>query len=413
MNEWRARRRSESTEPQGQPQAQDRRRSTLKGSTPESQEGLRCNASGDQCKDSTARVERNKMDRVFPAGSLSTNGRARRTFALKRKKKVAVSRKVREIQLVPALAFALAMALVRWPQVFVYTYGQPLRDRHGTARRLESFSLTYDYRDYDGLLSYWSNEYLFGWFLRTLHTTLGLGTEVSFGVISFFAVLVSALLVLKFSQPAFLLLLLNPHFIAFAYSQLRLALALALLAAIIAFGVRNVFVRTALLVAGVGTHTAAIGFLLMYLAASWIQRPADGLPSGADYRRLAALSIALGAAESLVRRGGLLEELGDRRAGLEYSNAPLALFAVWVVFWFLSSIEWRRARWSVAARYSMVLFWMLPFLFSTGGYPQRYVAASTPLLVAGVYPLSSRTRLLALVAYVGYDLILWSRMFLH
>lgn len=200
------------------------------------------------------------------------------------------------------------------------------------------------------------------------------------------------------------LLLFNPLFLVFGLSQLRLALATALLLLAVESGrwlPRIVLVGFALFV-----HTSVPMFLVMFAVVRWVERQGDRIGWG---RLLAAAggTVVLFALVLSSARDVVLSALGDRRAFTYDTVNPESLRVI--VFWvgFLAvqlagGLAYLRRPDNLYA-FMLVALFVLLTLLST--YGSRFVAAGYVVVMASMLNLRADWRQVVVPVYLAYQLL--------
>jgi hypothetical protein len=241
--------------------------------------------------------------------------------------------------------------------------------------------------------------------LMTALIALAGSPETALRWVSAFVLTVHAwVLFRRFSALSCWLLLLNPLFLVFGLSQLRLAFATALLLLALESGrwlPRVVLVGFALFV-----HTSVPMFLVMFAVVRWVERQGDRI----GWFRLLAVAggtvmvfaLALSSARDIV-----LSALGDRRAFTYDTVNPESLRVV--VFWigFLAvqlaaGLAYLRRPDNLYAFMLVALFVALTLLST---YGSRFVAAGYVVVMASMLNLRHDWRQVVVPVYLAYQLL--------
>ncbi len=305
-----------------------------------------------------------------------------------------------------AAIFSQAMIAVDWPGLFLDVNGFPMVDRDVYLGQIFDSNLPTDYLIYDSPIDYVTNEYLWSSSLAYLTRDMAIPPERVFYFISTACLFMFALVTLLRAGPVYALLLINPLVVDFAFSQLRLALAISIL--LLALLLRRM-PPLALAIAALSLliHTASIIFIALYLLAEWlppvdrnkrfaISTPAILLAAGA------AIAVATGPAREMI-----LSAVGDRR--VEYPNMSSSLFylSFWVFNWglFLTSIK--RFFASTDQRFAFAVLSIVAFNLLFAGYSTRFIAAIFPFLIISASRFTGWQSLAIKAAFPLYSLIQW------
>jgi len=301
-----------------------------------------------------------------------------------------------------ALLFALAVAATPWEAfggVYFYDFYVYLETfQPGTESVWEMYSPS-------TLLEIFSREVLWDEFVRLLVRIVG-DPFLALKGISVFVLGVNAYLLYRrygFLMPT--LLLVNPLFLDFALSQLRLAFAMALL--LVALYVRLRPVAILLAVAALFIHSATPIFVTMFLTVKYVER------YGQEWHlhRLLLLGGAVGLAFVVLLafgRDALLLAIGDRRAFV-YAEIPASASLSYVLVWMgvltmqvMAGRDYLRRPDNLYAAMNIFLFIGLTF---AGTYGSRFVAAAFPLVAASLLNLPPENRNFVVPVFLVFQVL--------
>jgi len=199
-----------------------------------------------------------------------------------------------------------------------------------------------------------------------------------------------------------ILVVTNPIYIDLICSQIRSALAVALL--ILAFQTKRKKLSFLFSICALGIHTVAFYLLFVFHLLKQINRHAS-------FREAMIITIILGISSSVFFAFGLdavLSFLGDRRAKLANSGSSL----LYSVFWFSCAIiiiigfkSDERLTTETKLISLCVVFLMTQFLFNSvfGIYGSRFLAIGFPLLFVCISVLRINMKVLILSLLVFYQ----------
>lgn len=301
-----------------------------------------------------------------------------------------------------ALLFALAVLLMPWEsfggshyvdfRVYLNSF-QP-----GNVSKWEMYSP-------DSLLEFFTREIAWDEFVRLLVRVVG-DPYLVLKAISAFVLWVSSYLLYRrygFLLPT--LLLLNPLFLTFALSQLRLAFAMAVL--LVALGTRFRVVSGGLVLAAIFIHSAVPIFIGLFLVVKYIERYGEAWP----LHRL--LIVAGGTCLVLIivlgfGREALLLALGDRRAAVyagSQGNSSLLYAAFWIgvlAMQVVAGQEYLKKPDNLYAAMNLALFVGLTVV---GTYGSRFAAAAFPIIVASILNLPTENRTIVLPTLLCFQAV--------
>jgi hypothetical protein len=303
--------------------------------------------------------------------------------------------------------FALLYVSIPWPEIYNNIYGFPFTDRANYQRKIETGDLRSDYFLYDSWLSYITDEFLWSELLKTLTRDVGIDAEVVFLAISFYVIFVFAYIVSSRYNPLALILLLNPLVVDFAFSQLRLALAIAILGTLYMLKVKNKAALVLICVLCSMIHTTVPLFVFIYLLVHYVSRMRHLSDAGVKAVLVTGgllFALALGPLRDFV-----FGWTGDRRLtyGADVQSSALYL-SVWILlFVALLLVDIKSTGGKFEVGFSIVLLTIVVSTLLFPGYPTRFLAATYPILVIAIVTVSQKFYGLPLIMYMIYSLFQW------
>lgn len=260
--------------------------------------------------------------------------------------------------------------------------------------------------DYDTLLSKISFEW--GWHkLIFIATENSLNSDHIFYIISFFILFVSILLVtLKHNYYSFLFLI-NPVFIDFCFSQMRLAFTMALIYTAYLLYQRKNLLYITILIATPFIHTSAIIFISVFLIATQLEK---WQKLNLNFKN--TIAILIGLVLALVTGpmiSKILGQLGDRRAEYEDMSSPVLYMSFWVIYFVYLVIKayTEKLQRNTYFYVSLIILSMVFFNMFFSGYSSRFLAACFPFIILAMLQLKSKESNLIILGYIAYTTILW------
>lgn len=298
------------------------------------------------------------------------------------------------------VAFALIVQAMQWPAIFEFSHGYPMVDRDVYKYHIESGHLRVDYK-FDYLpIEYFTEEWLWNSALRYANDTLGLSPSQIFFFITSFVLWRFSWIIASKVGIAFVPALLYPLVIDLAFSQLRVALAAAILS-MFWEGQRGRGMTVIVYVVCLSVHTATILFAFLHLSAYHL--------SPGKFRNVLLLCGAGFLVSVMVSswRDVILTAFGDRRA--EYVDTAMGpIFGTfWVLLWLVMLWKWKRCMDSFDYRYAIAVLSIVALNTVTGGYSTRFLAAAFPSLVVAMAKWPSRPIGLPFLMFVPFSLIHW------
>ncbi|TCB50949.1 hypothetical protein E0H80_06155 [Acinetobacter sp. ANC 4779] len=260
--------------------------------------------------------------------------------------------------------------------------------------------------DYDTLLSKISFEW--GWhkliFIATEH---GLSSDNIFYIISSLILFFSIILVTSRHNYYSFLFLINPVFIDFCFSQMRLAFTMSLIYLAYLLFKRNNYLYIPILICTPFIHTSAIIFLGIFLIATKLEQWKN-----LNFLIKNTIAITFGLILAIVT-GPLISQilggLGDRRAEYEDMSSPVLYMSFWVIYFVYLVIKayTEKIERNNYFYISLIILSMVFFNTFLAGYSSRFLAACFPIIILSMLQLQSKEKNLIILGYIAYTAILW------
>lgn len=212
------------------------------------------------------------------------------------------------IYILALILFSLLLSLIPWIDILPKIY---FEDRLTNMLLVESHANKILFGDYyNNFLEYFLNEWGWEYFLYITYEKMQIPFDCIFSFISFLSIFFSCLIMKKHLSPISIILLLNPWYMDFFYSQSRLALASSLI--YFAFICRRwVFLSLLVILYALTVHTSIVVFLMIFLFTYTLKK------IDINIKIKLFLSIIIGITLSLVTGPyftQILATIGDRRA---------------------------------------------------------------------------------------------------
>lgn len=282
--------------------------------------------------------------------------------------------------------FVVVISVFPWPEIFSNIYGYEMIDRGVYTNYFLYEESVLNYKVFDGPLSYIKDEYLWHYLVGYAVDNSIIKIEQIYFVISFVCLFVYSLILIRTSKLISLIFLVNPLVIDFAFSQLRLAFAIALIG--IAYLVKSKKIGLAVFVVILSTfiHSAAGLFIFIYIVV-WLLDYCEHQFSIAPWLKFVLL-CSLGVFISLVigpLREVILSAVGDRRAEYPDMSSSITYSLFWILL--LASIGFRLRDFVKEDynNYTIVILSIVTTNTIHGGYSTRFLAAAFPFLVSTIF----------------------------
>lgn len=263
--------------------------------------------------------------------------------------------------------------------------------------------------DFDSYLSYVTNEWLWHKIIEISTDFFMLSSAQIFFFISFFTLLFASLIILKSTNYKYIgiLFLLNPIFVDFVFSQLRLSLAITFLYISFLLYQRNSKLFLLILLPTPFIHTSTVLFIGMLASAIMLERSAFIN----RYFKI-IFSILVGFAVALVTgplMSSILASIEDRRSEYNDMSSPFLYMIFWValfiyfVFKGLSEGVKRDFYYYASLMVLSIVFFNLFF----SGYSSRFLAAFFPIVIIAMLTTKGVERPFISLMYIFFTVFLW------
>lgn len=304
-------------------------------------------------------------------------------------------------------AFACLVAILPWSDM----RSSPYYDRENYIYFIDQVPNKLEWFDYDGILVKLMNEW--GWqkFLQIMTVDFQLTSTPILFIVTFFSLFIASMFLSRRFYFLSFLFLLNPIFIDFVVSQLRLAFAMSFLfVALWLYGRRNIL-YIPILISLPFIHTSSVLFIFIVGTALLLGK-IQKIPA----RTKAFFAITSGAIVSIVTgplMSAILSSLEDRRAEYSDMSSPLLYSSFWIILYLYFSLKGfsESSNKSFNFYISLAVLTMIPFGAIFGGYPMRFVAACFPFIIAAMLENQGKESRIIIIAYVLFSLLLWGFWF--
>jgi hypothetical protein len=301
-------------------------------------------------------------------------------------------------------AFCLAMVQVPWQEI----WGGSFIDRTVYLNKFASYLARPGSKTLSGgVLAFLTNEVLWDLSFTWLAAQLNVPLEALFAAISFLCLYVFSKYLASRHGLAALFFLVNPLVVEFAFSQLRMALAVSLL--MLAWFWRGRFLPAfALAAVACCIHTSAFLILFIVFCVKVVTARLAAGKSNGFYCWLALVAVGLGVALVIgPLREGILSFLGDRRATYTNYSQSLLYSSFWVLLLLVGATEKRPFFQSEGNAIATAFLATFAFAGCFNVYNSRFLAAAYPLIVSSVFALRGSKRVMLLLVYLLYVLAQW------
>ncbi|ENU99604.1 MULTISPECIES: EpsG family protein [Acinetobacter] len=302
-----------------------------------------------------------------------------------------------------SILFALFIALVPWTDL----RSSPYYDRANYVYFMDEVVNKTHWFDFDGLLTKILNEW--GWhkFLSFTTETLGLSSGPIIFFITFLSVFTASMFLSKRYSIASILLLINPLYVDFVASQLRLAFAMSIIFIGYYFYRKKNFIYIPILASTPFIHTSAVLFIFI-IGVSLVISNIKSIP--AQIKTVISMLVGfIVAAVTGPLMASILTNLEDRRAEYSDMSSPLLYMIFWLVIYlyllFKGLFEKQDKQFSFYIAISILSIVFLNTIMS--GYSSRFLAACFPFVIAALIEIKGKEKSILFLSYIAYTTMLW------
>ncbi|MFW6557542.1 hypothetical protein [Acinetobacter baumannii] len=305
----------------------------------------------------------------------------------------------------PIVAFisTLILCLIPWDEIREVEY----YDRENYVNYIDNTLNKINWFDFDGLLSKITFEW--GWhkLLQFLTEGLNLNSTIILFSISFFILFSSSIFLIRRHNYFSFLFLINPVFIDFCFSQMRLAFTMFLVYLAYYLQKRGNLLYIPLLLATPFLHTSAVLFIFLFAVSIFINKlkyPAEYTKTMLAFLSGLTVSVVTGPLMSII-----LGEIGDRRAEYSDMSSPILYMSFWVVMlpYFLMKGFLEKGNKDFSFYLTIMILSMIGLNIVFSGYSSRFLAACYPVIISALLSLKGKEKPIILISYSAFTIVLW------
>ncbi|PCI88902.1 MAG: hypothetical protein COB24_00045 [Hyphomicrobiales bacterium] len=308
-----------------------------------------------------------------------------------------------------AILLGILIVSTPWPQIYFDIYHIEMNDRYIYIIQAEAFALITDYFDYFEWTSYITHEFLWGSTLGFVTRDLGVDIETLFFIFSVSIVFLFIYIVFRQVGWVATLFILNPLIIDFAFSQLRLAVAIFFLSLAYLVKPKSLKISILLLVLTPFIHTASILFVFIYFAAYFTDEKYFKVMI---WRLLALVFIGLiiGLAIGPFREI-ILSSVNDRRSEYQDISSSNLYLMYWMMLFGTLLFQYQNSMKTFELRYSICILSIIFVNVIFSGYSSRFLAASFPFLIIAIWKVDQRKFSSIQILFAVYVVFQWAYWF--
>lgn len=298
--------------------------------------------------------------------------------------------------------FALIVSFIPWDKI----RSAPYYDRTNYINYIDFYQNKIYWFDFSGILSKISNEWLWHYILNFFNNTLGFSSKEILWLISLIFIIISFLILFSKTKNIGFILVLNPIFIDFFYSQVRLCFAISFLYISIIIFHKNKFLGILFLIPAFFIHTSTILFSFIFYSA-YILSNTEII----NNKFKIFISIFVGIIISLLTgpyMSVILSSIEDRRAEYNDMSSPVSYMSFWILFYLYLIFKMFKGGYNYYYNYiSLSILTMIFLNIFISGYPSRFLAATIPFIIISLLNIKGRDSLICWSGYIMYFLMLW------
>lgn len=298
---------------------------------------------------------------------------------------------------------SLVLAAIPWE----FWRGSEYYDRENYTNTIDNSLNKIYWFDYDTFLSKLSNEWLWHKFLDFSVDTLHLNSAEILFFISVFLVFTSSLFLARRYGYLSVIFLLNPLFINFMYSQLRLAFVMALLFVSYYLYKKNNKLYLLLVLITPFIHTSAVTFVAMFAAALMFENTVKIKPI---FKTTLSILIGLGIG---IATGPLmstiLTAIDDRRSEYIDMSSSIVYMSFWLILFAYFSLKglFESKHRTFSFYISLMVLALVAVQTVMGGYASRFLVALFPFVIAAMLETKAKEQPIVIISYLAYSFMLW------
>lgn len=304
------------------------------------------------------------------------------------------------------LFFSILYIQIPWPEIYLDIHNYPLMDRQNYLDTVFYYAKPTQGVDFTNIMRLFTDEFIWRYIIWWISFSFTMDPETAVLLISFFLIFVFSYELNRSLGAWGLLLLFNPLVVDFAFSQLRLALAIAILGMLHIVQPRSRLIVITTLIATTMIHTASILFFGMYFLARLGLSNRNSVQRFTTVIRLMLGGFIVGALIGPLRQT-ILEALEDRRSDYIDMSSSLIYISYWLLLLFLLIFDWRRSLKTIEVRMSITILSLILINVFTGGYSSRFIAATFPFLAISAQRALGRDRILSVAPFLLYVVFQW------
>jgi len=311
-------------------------------------------------------------------------------------------------KIVAAAIIGILASFIPWPDIIQEVSGSPMWDRSVYISKIVSGNTLLSYFHYDNIISFFTFEFLWAWLMDVTSRSPYLNYEVVFQIISSLTLSGFAAALARRKNLIYIIFLINPLVIDLVYSQLRLSLALSILAWLVILRVRAWYIFLPMAAIATMIHTAAIIFIAAHILASWTGP--DGRKKSWSANKTMSILVLFGFSVGVLvgpLREQILSAVGDRRVEYQDASSSILYLSYWIVLFISLVADHRRTLKHYESRYAVAILGIVFINVFTGFYSLRFLAAIFPFLIFSSFTVFGKYNFLISIPFVYYVAFQW------
>lgn len=300
---------------------------------------------------------------------------------------------------------ALVLAFIPWDIIRSQNY----YDRNNYINYIDFYDNKVNWFDFSTLQLKITYEWGWHYIIDFFSNNLKLNSSIILFSISFFFLFIVLYIMFYNKKLLGVLFILNPAFIDFFFSQIRLTFAISFVYLSLFIFNRNKYLAIILATSTIFIHTSTILFIFIFYSGLLLSENTI-IPKRLKY----ILAILVGSIVAIITgpyMSIILKSLDDRRAEYNDMASPLLYVIFWVVFYFYILIKVMIEKTNIYNRnyiyISLSILTVVVLNSFIAGYSSRFLVASFPFIILSLVNFKGSEVRFLWLGYILYLALLW------
>lgn len=301
--------------------------------------------------------------------------------------------------------FAFILTVFPWDK---FRYNEFV-DRSNYINYIDVYTNKIHWFDYSTLISKISYEWGWHYFLSVLQEKFNFNSSAILFIVSIFFLTIAFYIVRLHKKPYIFILFLNPLFVDFFYSQIRLTFAISFLYLSLIFFREKKYIAIPLIIVSFFIHTSSFIFLFIFYSSYFLESFVK-----IEKKIKLLMSLMVGLVSAVITgpyMSVLLGSFEDRRADYENMSSPTLYMIYWLLLFFYIIAKSFFTKNSIIDKYyfyiTISILTMVFMNIFASGYSSRFLVAAFPFIVMTLSHFRKGSDAIVLIGYISYNIILW------